>query len=287
MEKHGATPRGYMTAIGEVMQNMEKYRAIPRGYMNVGEMAKKMGVTVRTLQYYDKEGILSPSSESEGGLRLYTHKDIVKMQQIKSMKYLGFSLGEIKTRLPSIETPEEVSNVLTEQARGIREKIESLKDVLESVEKLNGEVTQMKTVNWEKYANLVTVLQNKSEVYWALTHFNDKLSNHIRTIDEEEREKILKAQEKLFQRVKELQENGITPESEEGQIFAKDFWAMIMDFSKGDPAILVELTQITKNTQSGERWLKDYSFIEQAIDCYFQNIGRDHLGQLKVENMEE
>ncbi len=49
---------------------MAKHRAIPKGYMTVGEVAKKIGVTVRTLQYYDKEGLLSPSAESEGGRRL-------------------------------------------------------------------------------------------------------------------------------------------------------------------------------------------------------------------------
>ena len=61
---------------------MSKNRAIPKGYMTVGELAKKMGTTVRTLQYYDKEGLLSPSSESEGGRRLYTDKDMVKLHQI-------------------------------------------------------------------------------------------------------------------------------------------------------------------------------------------------------------
>ena len=61
---------------------MAKYRAIPEGFMTVGQLAKKMGVTVRTLQYYDKEGVLSPSAESEGGRRLYTDKDIVLLHQI-------------------------------------------------------------------------------------------------------------------------------------------------------------------------------------------------------------
>ena len=51
---------------------MAKHRSIPLGFMTVGEVAKKIGVTVRTLQYYDKEGLLSPSAESEGGRRLYT-----------------------------------------------------------------------------------------------------------------------------------------------------------------------------------------------------------------------
>ena len=43
---------------------MEKSKAIPQGYMTVGEVAKKMGVTVRTLQYYDREGLFSPSAEA-------------------------------------------------------------------------------------------------------------------------------------------------------------------------------------------------------------------------------
>ena len=63
---------------------MAKYRAIPAGFMTIGEVAKKMGVTVRTLQYYDKEKLLSPSAESEGGRRLYTDKDLIILHQIMS-----------------------------------------------------------------------------------------------------------------------------------------------------------------------------------------------------------
>ena len=76
---------------------MSKYKAIPEGYMTVGELAKKMDVTVRTLQYYDREGVLSPSAESAGGRRLYTDKDLVRLHQILSLKSLGFSLDDIKT----------------------------------------------------------------------------------------------------------------------------------------------------------------------------------------------
>ena len=95
---------------------MEKHKAIPQGYMTVGEVAKKMGVTVRTLQYYDKEGLLSPSAESEGGRRLYTDKDLVTLHQIMSLKSLGFSLDDIKQCLISLETPADVANALTGQA---------------------------------------------------------------------------------------------------------------------------------------------------------------------------
>ena len=124
---------------------MTKYRAIPQGFMTVGEVAKKMGVTVRTLQYYDKEGLLSPSAESEGGRRLYTDKDLVMLHQIISLKSLGFSLDDIKERLISLETPADVANALTEQADDIRLKIEQLQASLSAIEQLKAEVLQMQT----------------------------------------------------------------------------------------------------------------------------------------------
>lgn len=134
---------------------MAKHRAIPKGYMTVGEVAKKIGVTVRTLQYYDKEGLLSPSAESEGGRRLYTDKDLVILHQIISLKSLGFSLDDIKHRLISLETPTDVANALTEQADSIREKIEQLTASLAAVEQLKEEVLQMQTVNFKKYADII------------------------------------------------------------------------------------------------------------------------------------
>ena len=102
---------------------MEKYRAVPQGYLTVGEVAKRMDVTVRTLQHYDKEGLLSPSALSEGGRRLYTDKDIVKLHQILSLKHLGFSLNDIRDRLIPLDDPADVAQILSEQAATIRNKI--------------------------------------------------------------------------------------------------------------------------------------------------------------------
>jgi len=73
--------------------------------MTVGDFANRMDTTVRTLQYYDKQGLLKPSAQSQGGRRLYTNKDMVKFHQILSMKFLGFSLDDIKNHLISLDTP--------------------------------------------------------------------------------------------------------------------------------------------------------------------------------------
>ena len=139
---------------------MAKYRAIPDGYMTIGEVAKKMRTTVRTLQYYDKEGLLSPSAESEGGRRLYTDKDLVTLHQILSLKSLGFSLDDIKRRLISLETPTDVATALTEQADSIREKKEQLTDSLTAIEQSKTEVLQMRTVSFKKYADIIVNQRN-------------------------------------------------------------------------------------------------------------------------------
>ena len=64
--------------------------------MKVGELAKRTGVSVRTLHYYDEIGLLSPSHRSEAGYRLYSAEDIARLQQIKSLRQLGFRLEEIR-----------------------------------------------------------------------------------------------------------------------------------------------------------------------------------------------
>ena len=112
---------------------MTIYRVIPEGVMTVGQLAKKIGITIRTLQYYDNAVLAFPSVESEGGRRLYTDKDLVKLHQILSLKSLGFSLKDIKGGLISLKTPDDVAKALTEQADVLRKKIEQLKDSLVAI----------------------------------------------------------------------------------------------------------------------------------------------------------
>src|SRR5918997_4153601 len=62
----------------------------------VGELAQRTGLSVRTLHYYDEIGLLAPSRRSEGGHRLYTAEDVVRLQRIKSFRALGFTLREVR-----------------------------------------------------------------------------------------------------------------------------------------------------------------------------------------------
>ena len=154
---------------------MEKYRAIPPGFMTVGELAKKMCTTVRTLQYYDKENLLKPSAVSEGGRRLYTDKDMINLHQILSLKSLGFSLEDIRGRLIFLDTPDDVATALAGQAADIEKQIRVLSETLADIKALREEVLQMQTVDFKRYAAIITNLQMKNEQYRLIKYLDDKM----------------------------------------------------------------------------------------------------------------
>ena len=67
--------------------------------MKIGEFARKLGVSTDTLRYYEKHGLLTPSSRSQSGYRIYTDTDIKQMSFILRAKNVGFSLSEINELL--------------------------------------------------------------------------------------------------------------------------------------------------------------------------------------------
>lgn len=257
---------------------MSKYRAIPDGYMTVGEVAKKVGTTVRTLQYYDKEGLLSPSAESEGGRRLYTDKDLVILHQILSLKSLGFSLNDIKQRLIPLETPTDVATALTEQADSIREKIEQLTASLTAIEQLKTEVLQMRTVNFKKYADIIVNLQIKNDSYYLIKRFDDDMLDHIRNqFDRESGLDFMDRFNRLSDEIVQLQKENVLPESEKCQQIVKEYWGLIMEFTNGDMSMLPKLMKIGNIHTAANAWeerqkiVNDY--LEPALQVYFSKLG--------------
>ena len=265
---------------------MTKYKVIPQGFMTVGEVAKKIGVTVRTLQYYDKEGLLSPSAESEGGRRLYTDKDLVILHQIISLKSLGFSLDDIKHRLISLETPTDVAAALTEQADSIQEKIEQLTASLTAIEQLKEEVLQMQAVNFKKYADIIVNLQMKNNSYYLIKRFDDDTLDHIRNrFDKESGLNFMDRFNRLSDEIIELQKASVSPESEKCQRVVKEYWGLIVEFTNGDMSMLPKLMEVGNIDTATNAWeerqkiVNDY--LEPALQVYFSRLGENPFEEVE------
>ena len=257
---------------------MTKYRAIPPGFMTVGEIAKKMGVTIRTLQYYDEEGLLTPSAESEGGRRLYTDKDLLMLNQIISLKSLGFSLEDIKGRLFPLETPEEVAYALTEQAEDLRKKIEKLKSSLSAIEQLKAEVLQIQTVNFKKYADIIVNLQMQNDSYSLIKRFDDDTLDHIRSrFDKKSGLDFMNRFNRISDEIIHLQKDKVPSESKKCQELVKEYWDLIMEFTNGDMTMLPKLTEVGKIDIATNAWEEKQKIINEylgpALQVYFSKLG--------------
>jgi DNA-binding transcriptional MerR regulator len=102
--------------------------------MKVGTLAKRTGVSVRALHYYDEIGLLQPSTLTKSGHRLYGPAELVRLQQIKSLRQLGFSLDEIRSCLDTPQfSPQRVLQIHVERLREQIDQQERLVALLETL----------------------------------------------------------------------------------------------------------------------------------------------------------
>ena len=106
---------------------------------HIKKIADMVGISVRMLHHYDKIGLLKPESLSSAGYRLYSNKDVERMQQILFFKELDFSLQDIKSILdsPDFDRKEALKahkKLLTEKKKRLEEIIKSVEKTIDSID---------------------------------------------------------------------------------------------------------------------------------------------------------
>ncbi|MFE1247526.1 MerR family transcriptional regulator [Streptomyces sp. NPDC058735] len=72
-------------------------------HMQIGEVAARTELSLRTIRHYEDTGLVIPSARSQGGFRLYTEADVARLMVIRRMKPLGFSLDEMRALLDATD----------------------------------------------------------------------------------------------------------------------------------------------------------------------------------------
>lgn len=168
-------------------------------------------------------------------------------------------------------------NALSKQAEAIKKQIHRLSETLSDIENLQKEVLQIKKVDFKKYADIIVNLKMKNEKYWLVKHFDEKILEHCRShFNSESAMQMMLTTQQLNNMAFELSQKGVRPESKEGQIFAKQFWSMIIDFTGGDMSLLPQLMALDSvETQTEAEKISQNSvnsFIEAALDVYLTNL---------------
>ena len=71
--------------------------------MQIGEVAARTELSLRTIRHYETTGLVTPSARSQGGFRLYTESDVARLMVIRRMKPLGFTLDEMRALLDATD----------------------------------------------------------------------------------------------------------------------------------------------------------------------------------------
>ena len=98
-----------------------------------GEMARLCGVTVRTVQYYDTRGILTPSALSEGGRRLYSEDDRKRLRIICFLRDLGLPIDAIGQLLSEEDPGSVIFLLLEQQQRALQEELDERQEKLQKL----------------------------------------------------------------------------------------------------------------------------------------------------------
>ncbi|SEO61015.1 MerR family transcriptional regulator [Paenibacillus sp. OV219] len=212
--------------------------------------AKKAGVSVRTLQFYDKSGVLSPSSRTASGHRLYREADLAKLQHILALKFLGFSLAELKS-LRQME-PQQFGAALVVQKQMLLERRAHLDAVLHAIEKAEKLVPSNDgPALADALTNLIEVMHMELKPSWVAAYLTPDERQTMRQIATESyspqalqtlvKQPFVEETGRLYRQFREelkrLCEAGVDPGSPEAQSLARQLMELNARRSQGDPEI--------------------------------------------------
>jgi DNA-binding transcriptional MerR regulator len=206
----------------------------------VGELARRTGLSVRTLHYYDEIGLLSPSHHSGSGHRLYDADDVARLQRILSLRQLGFALEEIKDCVARGEfAPQRVLEL--HRAR-LAEQIALQQRLYRRLEAIQAQLRSAETVSVEEF------IQAIEETVMIEKYYTPEQLAEIKARGEALGEEKIRAAEnewqELIAQVRAAMERGDDPAGEPVQRLARHWGELVNAFTGGNPEIAQSLKKM-------------------------------------------
>jgi DNA-binding transcriptional MerR regulator len=204
--------------------------------LKVGELARRTRLTIRTLHHYDEIGLLRPSLHTESGHRLYTAGDVARLQQVLSLRQLGFSLEEIRDCLnrPDFSPVELIERHLAR----VREQVELQRKLCERLEAIAGGLRTAGEVSAEEFLQTIEVM-TMIESYYTPEQMESfrKRSEEAAAAGEDLTQQGTAAWQELLAQLKVEMDSGTDPADPKVQALEKRRQALVNAFSSGDKAI--------------------------------------------------
>jgi len=229
--------------------------------LSVSQVARRTGVTVRTLHHYEACGLLPPATRSGAGYRLYGGAELRRLQHIVSLKALGFTLDAIRASLDA-DAPT-LAEALLQQVARLRETIARQHELLARLEKLEQRLAAGEVIDGNTLLSTIeasTIMEN---------YLSDEQRETIRQRGEMLGAERIRAVEQAWPQViagmTAAMELDKDPASEEVQALAAKWRALLREFTGGDAGIQHSLNGMFRE-QPG--MMQQHTGIDPALMAY-------------------
>ncbi|SCE33015.1 DNA-binding transcriptional regulator, MerR family [Streptomyces sp. Termitarium-T10T-6] len=111
--------------------------------MQIGEVAARTELSLRTIRHYEETGLVTPSARSQGGFRLYTETDVARLMVIRRMKPLGFTLDQMRDLLDATDRLDADAALGAEDRAALLERVRAYqREAADQVEKLRVQLSR-------------------------------------------------------------------------------------------------------------------------------------------------
>jgi DNA-binding transcriptional MerR regulator len=207
------------------------------------EFAQRAGVTIRALHHYDRLGLLKPSGRTAAGYRLYTDRDLVRLEQIVALKFISFPLSQIREVLNRKDV--DVTAMLGQQRRIIAEKRDHLDRAIRAIERAEQVLPSGDNTDWEPFRKIIEVIQMQTRKDWMKRYYTEDQLNDLRKRwSPEVQAEAERGWNELARDVEAAIARGETPGSETGRKLAERRQQLLDLFTGGDPGITANLQKL-------------------------------------------
>ncbi|QGG49738.1 MerR family transcriptional regulator [Lysinibacillus pakistanensis] len=168
---------------------------------SIGEFAKKTGMTIRTLHYYDEIDLLKPSFISPTGRRFYSDENIIQLQKIVSLKFLGYPLEKIHALIHLKEW--DLKESLEFQKQEMLQKKEQLQQVIRALDHALYIMDEQGTMNANIFMMLIHNMHKEEEQKeWMSNYFPKEMVENMFKVPDEKLKELNLEMAELFSQLK-------------------------------------------------------------------------------------
>lgn len=216
--------------------------------LKIGELAKKTGLTNRTIRYYQEIGLLEPAERSRTGYRLYGQKELKRLQKIRSLKHLGLELKEIKNCLKN--PGYNLENIIYRQMKQVRTEIELGKELYKRLETIANHLNSLENPSIEELLKTLNAM-TKYEKYYTKDQ-REYLEQRKQVVGEERIKEVQQEWKELITEVRTEMDKDTDPGSKKMQKLAARWEELIQEFTGGNKEIRKSLFNMYQNEDTKE-----------------------------------